>query len=183
MLTIVGKVMLLGWLEWAMLVFALLMLILCLPTTWLARRRAVLRGGPLLLAALRPRARRGWIVFLTLFSLMVAFNWVSHWLQISTHDRVSLANQTIILFGSIAVWRMGLNGWYVEFREAGVVDLAMFSPWDEIREFRWVGQPLELLLWHRRRGVVQYRIAADQRQAVDELLRARLGERGGEGSP
>jgi hypothetical protein len=174
MVEIVGASGLLAGVEWVMLVFTLLMLSFCLPATWMARRKAVLQGGPLLLAALRPRARRWWIVFLTLFSLMVVFNWLSHWLGVSPHDGVFLANQTLILLGSIAVSQMGLNGWYVELREAGVVDLAMFSSWADIREYRWVAQPAELMIWYRRRGVVQYRVAPEQRDAVDELLRQKI---------
>lgn len=176
MVEILATAGLLNWMHRGMLVLMLAMLTLGIPATWLARRKAVLAGGPLLLAALRPRARKGWIVFLTLFSLMVVFNWLGYFLRISPqHGHVFLANQTILLFGAIACLQMGLHGWYVELREAGIVDIAQFSSWADIRQFKWVGQPAVLLLWYRRRGIVQYRLAAEQREAVARLLQAHLG--------
>jgi hypothetical protein len=85
-----------------------------------------------------------------------------------------VANSTLMLIAAIAIFQMGGAGWRLEFCEAGIVDHALFAAWNQIREFKWVGAPAVLLVWYRGRGPVQYSIAVEQRQAVDELLRSHV---------
>jgi len=169
-----------AWLHLGALLLMMVMLPLMMWSVWLARRRAVRAGGRLLLAALRPRYRRWALLFFVVLSLDVAAEWLSYISAGPIHVHPSsVANSTLMLIAAFAIFHMGGAGWRLEFCEAGIVDHALFAAWHQIREFRWVDASPVLLVWYRGRGPVQYGIAVEQRQAIDELLRAHVsGSRG-----
>ena len=166
----------LGWVHLVVFLLMVVMLPLMVGSIWLARRRAVHSAGGLLLAALRPRYRRWSLVFFGVLALNVAAEWLSY--STSGPFRVrasSVANSTLMLVSAMAMYHIGGVGWYLELCEEGIVDHAFFSGWSQIREFQWVGAPAVLQIWYRRRGPVHYGIALQQRDAVDQLLRAHVG--------
>lgn len=158
--------------------FVLILIWLCalVPLIGLARRRAVRQGGPLLLAALRPRVRRWHLVFFAAWTLAIAAQWAASFLRdLTFSERLNLTNQMLILLGALALGQAGFPRWSLEFREHGIVDHALLSPWREVREFDWGDQPGLLRIWYWRRGIVRYHLDPRARDAVHEVLAACVG--------
>jgi hypothetical protein len=166
----------LAWIHVVVFIAMAVLLPLMTASVWMARRRAVRAGGRLLLAALRPRYRRWAMLFFCVLALDVVAEWLSYLVPGPTRIHASsVANTTLMLISAAALFHMGGVGWYLEFCEAGIVDHAFFSGWNQIREFKWVGAPAVLQVWYRGRGAVHYGIAPRQREAVDQLLREYVG--------
>lgn len=135
-----------------------------------ARRR---QAGPLLLQVTRPRVRRWEACFLVFFGIVTVMNWaLLLWKPIEPLDVALRTGYTMVPL--VAVWSYWSRGaGDIEIREHGLVSQGAFWSWDDFRSYSWVGDGPKLRL--RMKGqVADFRIAAEQKEGIDRLLREHL---------
>lgn len=142
------------------------------------RSKAVTEAGPLLLKAVRPRVRRWSIAFWAAASicwLMLSGMLLLGWGLSEPVDGSQLwilAFITVAFLSEALLRARGVRHDYLEIREAGILQQGIvLLPWDTVRDHRWLDKPDPTLQIRCANGVLQWRIARQQKEEVDALFR------------
>jgi hypothetical protein len=176
--TMHGEELVETWFPW---VLAILLTVCAVGThflMWHLRSKAVAAAGSLELRVRRPRVR-AWAVgadaifaCMAVFALVILLTGQSGLWRVLPLLVMSLALISTSLLARLA----GVSPRELEMRERGLLTQGTsFWPWDRVRSYQWVEDTHPTLaIQLSGYGFVRYRVQAEQRDAVDSVLRTRM---------
>ncbi len=151
------------------------------PVLWLHLGRQKPDAGRLLLSVVSPRWRPWYlgsdilvVVMAVASSCLIVANWVWFAATGSSTDYVFPFFALFAVLSRIYEWRPLFSMAPFEIREQGILYMGSFWPWDQVQSYSWTDTPEATLRLKCVGYLGSYRIAPEQQEEVQTLLRQNL---------